>query len=68
MSAYSTKMIWQCGEWWVSLIQDGQQVAYMTFAAWTALGATQQSIEDAILAAEAPSETEAGEMPLRLRD
>jgi len=50
---YTTKMIWQGGEWWVSLLKDNQEVAYMSMAELQGLGAVQQAIEDAISDKEA---------------
>jgi len=51
MIGYSTKLNWQGGPdhgWWVELLKDGERVAYMSIEEWTALGATQQAIEDVI--------------------
>jgi hypothetical protein len=46
MRGYSTKLVWRDGDWWVSLLKDGQEVAFMSLDEWKQLGATQQAVED----------------------
>ena len=46
MRGYSTKLVWHDGDWWVSLLKDGQEVAFMSLDEWKQLGATQQAVED----------------------
>ena len=45
MRGYSTKLVWRDGDWWVSLLKDGQEVAFMSLDEWKQLGATQQAME-----------------------
>jgi hypothetical protein len=46
MRGYSTTLVWRDGDWWVSLLKDGQEVALMSLDEWKQLRATQQAVED----------------------
>ena len=50
MRGYSTKLDWhgepEPGGWWVSLLKDGQEIAYMSLYEWRRLDATEQAIDD----------------------
>jgi hypothetical protein len=41
-------LVWRDGDWWVSLLKDGQEVAFMSLDEWQQLGATQEAVEDEI--------------------